>query len=548
MEWKEDVTLSTEVTLPEMLNGVARRLPERPALVAGSVRWTYRELAEQVDATAAALADLGVRRGDVVGLLAPNVAEWITIALGALSLGARVDAFNTWVKAYDLDQLLASSGASLLVMAGRVRRSDLLAELLVLLPELAVHAVGQWHSERYPALRNVVVLGDTAPSGADRWQDLLGRASAAGHVIPDESRPSDAAFVLYTSGSTTNPKGVPLCHRDLVINGFYIGERMQLSEQDRVWFGSPLFWSYGCANALMATMTHGACFVLQEQFSAESAAELMTAERVTAAYVLPTMIHALCSAADGAIAGRIRALGTIRTGATIGRPEEIQRAIDVLGIDGICNVYGSTETYGNCCVTPREWPGARRLSSQGPPLPGVELRVVDEETGVELPIGAPGELQVRGRITPGYLDDDEASGSAFTPDGWFRSGDRMCIGEDGAVSFIGRITDMIKTSGINVSPAEVETFLGGHPDVAEVLVLGAPHPTREQDVVAFVVPRVDSLTEEELLSFCRDRIAAYKVPTAVAIVYELPRTGTGKLRRRDLAADALALVQERAGL
>lgn len=323
---------------------------------------------------------------------------------------------------------------------------------------------------------------------------------------------------------------------------------MQLSEQDRVWFGSPLFWSYGCANALMATMTHGACFVLQEQFSADSAADLMGAERVTAAYVLPTMIDALCSAADGAVADRIRALGTIRTGATIGRREEIQRAVDLLGIDGICNVYGSTETYGNCCVTPRAWPVGRRLACQGPPLPGVELRIVDEETGRELPVGAAGELQIRGRITPGYLDDDEGSESAFTPDGWFRSGDRMTIGEDGAVSFVGRMTDMIKTSGINVSPAEVETFLSGHPDVAEVVVLGAPHPTRDQAVVAFVVPRVDSLTEEDLLSFCRDRIAAYKIPTAVAIVNELPRTGTGKLRRRDLAADAAALVRRRAGL
>lgn len=528
------------MTLPELLRDAATHAPDSDALVAGATRWTYAQLDEQADLAADVLAGLGVATGDTVALLAPNVAEWIPVAFGAMTLGARVDAFNTWVKAYDLDHLLASSAASVLVMVDRVRGSDLLAELQRLVPELFDGAAGGgWRSERFPQLRHVVILGDRVPAGARSWGALAADTTRTSRT--PAARPGDPAFVLYTSGSTSHPKAVPLCHRDLVLNGFHIGERMGVTAADRVWFGSPLFWSFGCANALVNAMSHRACFVLQEQFSPEAAAELMAAERVSVAYLLPSMVDALV----GSVAERVRAVTTLRTGATIGRPDEVRRAVVNLGISGLCNVYGSTETYGNCCVTDHRAPLEDRLSTQGEPLPGVQVRIVDAVTGDVLPAGEPGEMQVRGRVTPGYLGDEQATAAAFTTDGWYRTGDRMVIRPDGAVSFVGRTTDMIKTSGINVSPAEVESFLAGHPDVAEVVVLGAPHPGRDEVVVAFVVARSASLTPEDVIAWCKDRIAGYKVPWVVAVVDELPRTGTGKLVRRTLQESAVGLVSTR---
>ncbi|GAB2983520.1 acyl--CoA ligase [Amycolatopsis acidiphila] len=526
-------------TIPELIDARAAGTPDAEALVAGGTRSTYAELAADSHVAAGVLAELGVTESAVVGLMAPNVPEWVPAAVGAMRLGARVDAFNTWAKAYDLDFLLGSSAASVLVLADRVRGADLIAELRSLVPE--IDRPGPLRSSRFPALRHVVVLGEDVPAGAHSWQRLVAEHTGRAPAVAPPGRGDAPAYVLYTSGSTSKPKAVPLCHRDLVVNGFHIGERMGLRETDRVWFGSPLFWSYGCANALMATFTHGACFVLQEQFTAAATAELMARERVTAAYLLPTMIDALVAEA----AQEIRAVTSLRTGLTIGRPDAVDKAAGPLGIEGICNVYGSTETYGNCCVTDHRMPLERRRITQGRPLPGVEIRIVDEETGTVLPAGEPGEAQVRGRLTPGYLGDDAATAAAFTADGWFRTGDRLVVHADGAVAFVDRSTDMIKTSGINVSPAEVESFLTDHPGVAGILVVGAPHPTKDEVVVAFVVPADDGVTEEDLIRYCKKNIAGYKVPWLVSLVGELPRTGTGKLVRRGLRARAQELVDAR---
>ncbi|PRZ42331.1 fatty-acyl-CoA synthase [Antricoccus suffuscus] len=535
-------TIPAARTLPALLSECASGRPDREALVAGDRRFSYADLDSGARRIARGLARIGVEDGDVVALLAPNTPEWLMASFGALGAGARVDAFNTWVRAYDLEQLLSSSGASTLILADRVRSIDLLAELESLVPEMGEAEPGQWSSARFPKLRAVVVLGSDSRRGTLRWGDLLGDDSDSPAPAVAE-RGDGPAFVLYTSGSTTAPKAVPLRHRDLIVNGFHIGERMGLSGRDRVWLGSPLFWSYGCANALMATMAHGACLVLQEQFEPDSTATLMDRERVTAAYLLPAIIDALAEAHNGEVARHISGLDSLRTGLTIGRPDEVRRAAVTLGVEQICNVYGSTETYGNCCVTDHREPLAVRLHTQGAPLPGVEVRVIDQETGLPVPAGTPGELHVRGRVMSGYLNNQESNLTAFTADGWYRTGDRMIVTPDGAVAFVGRITDMIKTSGINVSPAEVESYLSTHPDIAEVVVLGAPHPSREQVVVAFVVSRSGELVADEVIAYCKGRIAGYKVPWAVAVVTELPRTGTGKLLRRGLHDDAASLVE-----
>src|SRR6185503_13596830 len=217
------------------------------------------------------------------------------------------------------------------------------------------------------------------------------------------------------------------------------------------------------------------------------------------------------------------------TGITIGRPDQIERAAVELGIDQICNVYGSTETYGNCAVTPHDLPLQDRMTCQGPPLPGFELRIVDPETRRPLDSAETGEIEVRGYVTSGYIDDAVATERAFTDDGWYRTGDLGRIDERGFLSYVGRATEMIKTAGINVSPAEVERFIRSHPSVREVAVVGAPHPTKDEAPVAFVCAvRGADVDADEILGHCRRSIAGYKVPAVVIMCDELPRTATGK--------------------
>ncbi|KAF0957187.1 class I adenylate-forming enzyme family protein [Rhodococcus sp. T7] len=544
LPWPDHSALPSAMTLPELIEDIAHRTPQAPALVAGDVRLSYSELAEKIRAFAASLADLGVGRGSRVAVLGPNISEWMIAVYGAMRLGARVDAFNTWVRAWDLEHLLAVSEAEVVVTVSSARKADILAEFAQLLPELWDAPVGgAVHSLRFPELRHLIVIGDGSagtpvPAVAWLFNELLS--------TPDEwptpacaAQADDPAFVLYTSGSTQKPKAVPLTHRALIENAYAIGLRMGIGADDRIWLGSPLFWSFGVANVAGVAITHGACLVLQEAFTPDSAADVLAAEQCSAIYLLPSMADALAAQ----VPEKISAIDSLRTGLTIGRPDEIQRIVSDLNIPEICNIYGSTETYGNCCVTSHSDSLEVRLTTQGPPLPGVMLRVVDLENGETLGPNTPGELQVRGRITPGYLDNDEANAAAFTSDGWFRTGDTVSIDDAGYVQFHSRHTDMIKTSGINVSPAEVETFISTHPAVAEVAVVGADHPSRGEVVVAFVVAEPGStLDGDEIRTFCRSGMASYKAPWVVEVVLELPRTQTGKMVRKDLRTHACEAV------
>lgn len=530
-------------TLPELLDYMADLRPNSLALVAGNSRLSYGELADKAHLFAAVLARLGVNRQSRVALLCPNIEEWVVSAFGALRMGIPVDTFNTWVLSYDLDYLLSASNTEVLIMIPTIRSTDMLGELRQLIPELWSSEPGEFTSLRFPSLKHVVVIGDDTadmqfPSGAEKFGVLM-REAIGDPTPPNLAHGSDTAYVMYTSGTTQHPKAVPLQHRGLIENGFSIGSRMGLTDKDRVWLGSPLFWSFGGANAAMAAMTHGACLVLQERFTAEGAAQLLAVEECTAAYLLPSMIGTLA----GDVAPKIRGIKSLRTGIAIGRPEEIKRAAVDLDIAEICNVYGSTETYGNCCVTPHTMPLEERLVSQGPPLNGVELRVADLESGAALPIGMAGELQARGRIMAGYIGNPDATDAAMTKDGWFRTGDTVVLRHDGTMQFLSRHTDMIKSSGINISPSEVEGFLETYPGVEKVVVVGAPHPSRGEVPVAFVVLRAGATaTGQEIKDFCKGAVASFKTPFLVQIVNELPHTSTGKIMRKELrepAADAV---------
>jgi fatty-acyl-CoA synthase len=514
--------------LSELVSELARRDAGAPAVLDGALTLSYGELEERIEAVAGGLQALGVRWGSTVGLLCTNRWEWLAAAIGAQRVGARVAAFNTFAKAWDLEYMLSHSDTEVLICVERFRSRDYRETLRELVPELASP---EWSSKRFPALRHVVIIGQ-APElpGVKTLADVM--AGPPGPPGPVPVSAADDAFILYTSGSSARPKAVPMQHYGTIENGFSIGERMGLERDDRVFVSVPLFWAYGAVNALPATLTHGAALVLQAAFEPRGAIDLIEQHRCTAIYTLPNMSAALL-AAEGFAPVRVRSL---RTGLMLGTEAEIRRTMEQLDVSKICNIYGSSETYGNCCVTPHGWPDQRRLTSQGPPLPGVTLRIADPDTGDVLPTGAVGEIQVTGYLARGYLADESgATAKAFGADGWYRSGDLGSLDDEGGLHFHSRATEMIKTGGINVAPREVEEFMALHPAVENVAVVGVSDERLTEVVVAFVVARTgEDPTADELRAYCAQRIASFKVPARIHLIPELPTTDTGKLARRAL--------------
>jgi fatty-acyl-CoA synthase len=551
-------------TLGDLLDELAAATPQAPALVSGAevsgpevsgpevsgiVRLDFAALKARTDAFARALLALGIGRGDRVALLCSNRSEWVVAACAAAKLGAPVAAISTFSSPRELGHALAHSGAKALVMLSRFRDRHFLQALGALCPELPSCPPGASQSTALPALRTVVVLdGDPSPAnpgtfgpaeflarGGGVEDAALARAQAA--VTPD-----DICFILYTSGSTAAPKGVTLAHGPLLANGFDIGERQHLSAADRLWLAVPLFWSFGSANAMPAIMTHGGCMVLQEAFEPGAALALIERERCSVYYGMANMARALLEHPDHPG----RRLGAMRTGLTIGPPEDVTLTIQALGAAELCTVYGSTETYGNCAVTDAHDPLPLRLATQGLPLPGMTIRAVDPVTRAPLPPGEIGELAVRGYITPGYFGAPELDAQAFDA-GWFFTGDLGSIGPDGRVRFRGRLKEMIKTGGANVAPLEVEHVLLQHPDIVQAHVVGVPDRLRGEIVAAAVELRAGARPDvAAITAFCRERLASYKVPTRLAFraAGEFPRTPTGKIHkpglRDELARDGIS--------
>jgi fatty-acyl-CoA synthase len=521
----------------------AERYADSPAVIAGGKVTSYRELADGVRRVAAALLARGIRRGDRIGLLAENRREWIEVAFAASAVGAIVCPFSTWSTRSELEFLLRDSRARILFTSARFGDSDYVADLAALIPEASGRA---WTSARFPHLETLVVMGSDPPKGWTSY-DLFRSVEPLdeGALPPGErSVPGDDAFILYTSGSSSTPKAVRLSHHGVIENGFNIGERQGLKPDDRVLLAPPLFWSYGGANAMPAALTHGAALVLQPKFEPGEAIDLVERHGCTSIYTLPGM--------SGAIARhpsyKPERLRTLRTGLTIGSPKEFTDAVAWLGAKELCNIYGATETFGNCCVTWHHWPLERRAHSQGFPLPGVTIRIVDEESGKLLGAGETGLVEAAGYITSGYTGASAAlNAESFTADGFYRIGDVGRLNEDGSFCYVGRRAEMIKKAGINVSPAEVEAVLMKHPAVAQAAVVGAPDTDKGELVVAFVVPAQNGAIDiDDLMRHCRLLVSKYKVPDHIEIYAELPLTNTGKLQRRQLKEAAKLSVRREA--
>lgn len=516
-------------TVASLLDELVEQRGDEIALVDEFRSVSYEKLQSRVDRLAAGLSDIGIGADDRVAILMQNRIEWVETMFAAMRLGAPIVAMSTWAKTRELEYFLSHSDATAVIATDSFRGNDF-ADSLEKMLEYESEPAGETDTELAPELDTVVLHGTDRP-GIFMFEELVRDTPI--QFDKDPNNPDDTGCLLYTSGSTSKPKGVPLLHGGLIKNGYHIGERMHLTPDDRVWLASPLFWSYGIANALMAHLTHKASVVLQQAFDPEVAVELVTKHGCTVYYGMPNMARDMVNS-EKFDSEKLN----FRTGTTIGVPEDVEFTMDELDIPKLCNVYGSTEVYGNCAVTDCELPRDVRTNKQGTPLPGQDIIITDDETGEELPRGEVGEIRVGGRTTPGYYDNPEKNAAVFDDNGYLKTGDLGCLDEEGRLQFRGRLKHMIKTGGINVSPVEVEEFILDHGGVNQAYVLGLPDEERDEIVAAVVVPHVDvSLTETDVRDHCND-LAGYKRPERITVTSteRLPETDTGKVKRQQLVA------------
>ena len=493
-------------TVPGILSWAARQYPDVLALVGPEGRHTFAELDAEVRALAGRLAGIGIGHGSRVAVYLGNGVRWVVSALAVQCLGGVAVPVSTWARRDELTRIRERVRPRLLITGDRVVGRD---------PTRVLAESGL--SEAGPGFLGTAI-----------WRDKL---ELPGGGPADESRAphqEDVALILSTSGSTSQPKLVPLLHGDLLRNSQAIGDRQGLVPGDRLWFGAPLFFSYGCANALPVCLTHGTALVLQEGLDGNEALALIERERCTAYYGFGPTTRKLVEAPDFGN----RDTSSLRTGTTGFTEAEKSLVRDTLGVPQVCSVYGMTEAYGHSAMTSWEDSDETFLSTQGTVLPTQELRIVAPDTGVVLGPGEHGEIQLRGAVTPGYLGSDDG----FTTDGWLRTGDIGELDTAGRLRFVERAKSMLKINGINVAPAEIEAVLLEHPRVEQAYVFGEYVDGTEQIVAAVVAEGETDGLVEELVRFIRERAASYKVPRRVVFIAaeEVPTTDTGKTNKRGL--------------
>ncbi|MFG3236905.1 AMP-binding protein [Streptomyces antibioticus] len=505
-------------TIGANLDRAVATWPEREALVdvPSERRWTYAEFGADVDRLASALLGAGVVKGDRVGIWAVNCAEWVLVQYATAHIGAIMVNINPAYRTHEVEYVLNQAGISLLFASVSHRTSDYRAMIEDVRP-------------RCPALREAVFIGD--PS----WDALLARANP--DARPDELSCDDPINIQYTSGTTGFPKGATLSHHNILNNGYFVGEMIDYSEQDRICVPVPFYHCFGMVMGNLAATSHGACIVIPAAaFDPRATLEAVQRERCTSLYGVPTMFIAELNLPDFASYD----LSTLRTGIMAGSPcpvEVMKRVVGEMNMAEVSIAYGMTETSPVSTQTRREDDLEHRTGTVGRVLPHIEVKVVDPVTGVTQPRGRAGELCTRGySVMLGYWNEPEKTAEAVDAGRWMHTGDLAVMREDGYVEIVGRIKDMIIRGGENIYPREIEEFLYGHPGIQDVQVVGVPHEKYGEEVLACVIPRdpAEPPTLEDVRAFCEGRLAHYKIPSRLQVLETFPMTVSGKIRKIEL--------------
>ena len=549
-----DVPLS-ESTVGQFLVDTARRFPERPAVVfrEQEIRWSWQEFQQEVDVLAAGLLELGIQKGDRVGIWSPNRVEWLMTQFATARIGAVLVNINPAYRLAELEYALNKVGCKAIISAEKFKSSMYLQMLQELAPELASAAPGDLRAARLPDLRMVIRMCDTETPGMLTFSDVIerGRASfdpARLDAIGATLNANEPINIQFTSGTTGNPKGATLTHRNVVNNARYIAMAMRLTEQDSLCIPVPLYHCFGMVLAVLACVSVGAAMVFPgEAFDPGATLKAVAEEKCTALHGVPTMFIAELDHPDF----RTFDLTRLRTGIMAGSPcpiETMKRVVSQMHLAEITIAYGMTETSPVSFQSSTTDPLDKRTTTVGRIQPHLEVKVVDA-LGNIVPVGETGELCTRGySVMNGYWGD-EAKTRESVVDGWMHTGDLATIDAEGYCNIVGRLKDMLIRGGENIYPREIEEFLFRHPKIQSAQVFGVPDPKYGEEVCAWIVVRTgEHLTAEEVQEFCRGQIAHYKIPKYIRFVDELPMTVTGKVQKfvmRERMIDELRLKEDK---
>ncbi|MBQ7843141.1 MAG: AMP-binding protein [Odoribacter sp.] len=516
-----DIPLKGE-TIGQNLRQIAAKFPERTALISEyqQYRANYSEFLEQVEQVAKALMAHGIRRGDRVGIWSPNRYEWVLVQYATALMGAIMVNINPGYKLSGLRYALEQSRIDLLIASSHFRKTDYIKMLDELRPDCL-----------YPK-QTVIIDRD--------WATFLSSASQVSDARLAEREASlqfdDPVNIQYTSGTTGYPKGATLSHHNILNNGFFIGERLKYTEKDIVCLPLPFYHCFGMVLGNMAIVTHGACIVIPgEFFDPEQVLQTVENERCTSLYGVPTMFIAELDLPDFAKYN----LKSLRTGIMAGAPcpiDTMRKVQSLMNMTEICVCYGMTETSPVSTESCTDDPLELRVTTVGTVHPHVEIKIIDPESGAIVPRGTAGELCTRGySVMLGYWDNPEDTKAIIDETRWLHSGDIAVMDENGYVSIVGRIKDLIIRGGENISPKEIEDFLIVHEGVSDVQVIGVYSEKYGEEVMAWIKPRPGyNVSAESLHTYCKGRIATFKIPRYWKFVDAFPMTVTGKIRKIEM--------------
>lgn len=528
----ESTTPLLEETIGANLENTVAAHGDRDALVdvPSGRRWTYAEFDADVNRLAKGLIGVGLEKGDRMGMWSPNCPEWTLLQYATAKAGVILVNVNPAYRTHEFDYVVEQSGMRMIGAAVEYKSSRYR------------DMVEQTRAKR-PALERAFYIGD------ESWQELL----AAGESVTDAQlrersdslAPEDAINIQYTSGTTGFPKGATLSHRNILNNGFFVGEMIHYSEQDRVCIPVPFYHCFGMVMGNLACTSHGACMVIPSPtFTPQEALTAVSQEKCTSLYGVPTMFIAELGLTD---IGDVD-LSTLRTGIMAGSPcpvEVMKQVIDRMNMSEVAINYGMTETSPVSTSTRTDDDLRRRTETVGRVMPHVEIQIIDPVTGERVPRGETGEFCTRGySVMTGYWNSPDKTAEAIDEDGWMHTGDLATMDEDGYCAIVGRIKDMVIRGGENIYPREIEEFLYTHEAIADVSVVGVPDEKFGEELMAWIItaPGHDPLTVQDIKEFADGKLAHYKVPRYVHCVESFPMTVTGKIRKVDMRQEAIALL------
>jgi fatty-acyl-CoA synthase len=538
-----------EYTLGGMLEKWAFESPDHEFMVYPdrNLRFTYSQFNRRVNQLAKGLMSIGVKPGDKVGIWANNVPDWSTFMYATAKIGAILVTVNTSYKLTELEFLIRNADLHTLCIIDGYRDSDYVNMTFELVPELRTAVRGELVSEKFPVLRNVIFIGPQKHKGMYNTHELI----LLGSYLPDDELNKlketvnchDVVNMQYTSGTTGFPKGVMLSHYNILNNGFATGECMRYTQADRLLVCVPLFHCFGCVLAMCAVITHGSTMVFVEDFDPLMVLASVQKEKCTALYGVPTMFiaelnHPMFDMFD---------LSSLRTGIMAGSLcpiETMNQVMEKMNCRDLIIVYGLTESSPGMTATRTTDKPEIRATTVGTNFPGVEVKVVDPETGAECAPEVQGEICCRGyNVMKGYYNNPEATANAIDKDGWLHSGDLAVKTHEGFYRITGRIKDMIIRGGENIYPREIENFLYQMPQIEMVEIAGIPDEKYGEIVGAFIKLRAGkTLTQEEVQEYCRGKISRHKIPKHVIFIDEFPKTASGKIQKYKLREMGLAYV------